>query len=207
MRHTAHVAHHSPGRLRIRVPSAKNNPAELEQIQRSLSKLAGVHEVLINESIGTVTIHYDAKIHPDFQRHLANEPAAQEAVAVSAPPRFEDMGEVDEMIEHEAEFLAQHSDAAKAIVDSMRKVDRALMRATGNAVDLKVVTPLALAAAVFMELGVAAATPVWLTLGLFSFNHFIELHSHGVRDAVPPESDTQSKTSRAAQRKKVRQFP
>ena len=36
MRHAAHVAHHLPGRLRIRVPSAKGNPAALEAMKKKV---------------------------------------------------------------------------------------------------------------------------------------------------------------------------
>jgi hypothetical protein len=82
------------------------------------------------------------------------------------------------MIEKEAEFLASHSHTAEALFKFGRQVDHEVKKATGNTVDLKVLTPLALAIAVFLELGASAATPVWLTLGLFSFNHFVELHTH-----------------------------
>jgi hypothetical protein len=161
----------------MRIPSAKGNRAALEVIQRSLTELKGVNEVQINESIGSVTIHYDPRMHADLSQQLASGSTTQEVVSVQ-PPRIEDMKDMPDMLEKEAEFLSQHSDAAKAIVDWMKALDTSIKRVTGNSVDLKVVAPLALAVAVFAELGVAAATPVWLTLGLFSFNHFIELHSH-----------------------------
>ena len=80
------------------------------------------------------------------------------------------------MIEHEAEFLAEHSDFAKAIFDWVNALDRSVKRATNNSIDFKVIAPLVLAVGAFLELGVTASTPVWLTLGLFSFNHFVDLH-------------------------------
>lgn len=172
----------------MRVPSAKGNQAALEVIQRSLSGLKGVNEVEINESIGSITIHYDPRLHADFSQQLAAGSSTQEVVSVHAPPCLADMKEVPEMLEREAEFLSQHSHTAKAIVDWMKALDTGIKQVTGNAVDLKVMAPLAVAVAVFMELGVAAATPVWLTLGLFSFNHFVELHSQPDPDdaACPP---------------------
>jgi len=97
------------------------------------------------------------------------------------------------MLEREAEFLASHSHTATAVMDGVKRLDLEIKKATNNAVDLKVIGPLVLAAGAFMELGIAAATPVWLTLGLFSFNHFIELHtphpdgdSEGSSEAAPP---------------------
>jgi hypothetical protein len=82
------------------------------------------------------------------------------------------------MLEKEAEFLSSHSHLAKVVFDALRKFDIGLKKATDNNVDLKVLTPLALAVYAFMELGLEAATPVWLTLGVFSFNHFVTLHTH-----------------------------
>ena len=54
MRHKAHVAHHTKGRLRIRVPSAKGDPAALQEIARTLSPVMGVSEVIVNETTGVV---------------------------------------------------------------------------------------------------------------------------------------------------------
>ena len=37
---------------------------------------------------------------------------------------------------------------------------------------------MALAGFTFLEIGAAAATPMWVTLAIFSLNHFVELHAH-----------------------------
>ena len=63
------------------------------------------------------------------------------------------------------------------LFDMLRKFDVGLKRATDNNADLKVLAPLGLAVYAFLELGFEAATPVWLTLGVFSFNHFVTLHT------------------------------
>ena len=182
MRHAAHVAHHSPGRLRIRIPAAKGNAAALEAIRSSLSAMAGVDEVVVNKLIGTITIHYDPRHHAAFQKDLAGVNSQQEVVTVE-PPKLEELEDMGEMLEHEAAFLAEHSHSAKALVDWMNALDRAIKRATDNAVDFRVIAPLILAVGALLELGVESSTPVWLTLGLFSFNHFISLHS------PPPKKD------------------
>jgi hypothetical protein len=177
MRHTAHVAHHSPGRLRIRVPSAKGNPAALEAIRASLASVTGVKDVQVNETIGSLTVNYDPR-HGDFEKRLAGESSQQDVVSVECIPKLEELSEIDGMIVHEAEFLSQHSDFAKTIFGFLNALDRGVRFATNNAIDFKVIAPLALAVGAFMELGIEASTPVWLTLGLFSFNHFIDLHTH-----------------------------
>ena len=189
MPHVAHVAHHSPGRLRIRVPAAKGNAAGIEAIRQSLTKVPGVQQVTINPTIGTITIHYDARHHAAFEKHLAAEASQCGLVKIEPEPKVEELRQIDSTIETEAAFLADHSVTAKAIFDAISSVDHVVKRTTGNTVDLKVILPLALAVGAFMELGVAASTPVWLTLGLFSFNHFVDLHAHN-----DPKSGSRTKT-------------
>jgi hypothetical protein len=183
MRHKAHVAHHTKGRLRIRVPSAKGDPEALEEIKRSLSPIPGVSEVTVNDAIGTITVHYDPDKHVDFHRHLSEAEGSHQEMLNMAPPPAKEAGpisEVDEameMLEKEAEFLSSHSHSAKIVFEGLRKFDAGLKKATNNNIDLKVLAPLSLAVYAFMELGFEAATPVWLTLGVFSFNHFVTLHT------------------------------
>jgi hypothetical protein len=174
--------------MRIRVPSAKGDPAALEEIRRAMASVGGVSEVKVNESLGTVTVLYDPGAHDELHKHLTSDDSHQ-PVKVADCPKLSDLHEVPEMIEKEVEFLAQHSHTAQVVLQTVRQLDNGIKRASGNAVDLKVIAPLALAVGIFMELGVAAATPVWLTLGLFSFNHFIDLHAHhndGAPQSVPP---------------------
>jgi hypothetical protein len=59
-----------------------------------------------------------------------------------------------------------------------KECDRHLKRATNNNIDLKILIPIGLAAFTFLEIGAAAATPMWVTLVIFSLNHFVELHAH-----------------------------
>jgi hypothetical protein len=190
--------------MRIRVPSAKGDPQALEEIRRNLASVVGVNSVEVNESIGTLTIAYDPKQHVNFEAHIANEQSQQHVSLSSTPssaPKLGDLSKIDEMFVKEAEFLAAHSHTAQALMEWINKLDREVKRATNNAVDLKVIAPLALAAGVFFELGVAASTPVWLTLGLFSFNHFVDMHSH------PADGDAASAESPKPLPRRPKRFP
>jgi hypothetical protein len=153
MRQAAHVAHHSRGRLHIRVPSAKGKPAALEAIRLALQNLSGVKAVEVNETIGSVTIHYDPRHHPDLERHLASEDSQQDVINVVSPPKLGDLCEIEGVI-NEAEFLAQHSHVAKSLFDSIESLDLAVKRATNNAIDFKVIAPLGLAVGAFLGLGI-----------------------------------------------------
>jgi hypothetical protein len=178
VKHDAHVAHHAKGRLRVRVPSAKGNPAALEKIKKSMEALDGVREIHVNAITGSITIHYDPKKHAEFHKHLSGKGEHKKHMEMPPPPALTEIDEMAEQLEKEAEYLSKHSHTAKALFDLIRQFDHQLKKATGNQVDLKVITPLGLAVYAFLELGFEAATPVWLTLTVFSFNHFVELHTH-----------------------------
>jgi hypothetical protein len=78
-------------------------------------------------------------------------------------------------IECEAEFLAAHSESAKAIVDFFRHIDREIKIASGNVIDFKILLAAGIIGVTVFEVGASAATPIWLTLTIFSLNHIIEM--------------------------------
>jgi hypothetical protein len=180
-KHRAKVAHHVPGRMRLKLDSAKGNDALLEDIRQNLATMPGVHEILINASTGSVTVHYSVEAHPELltsiDKHQDHFSVAQAPAPGRVPPgtKIDDM---TRMIEEEADFLADHSNTARVVVNFCKEIDRNIKKATNNSVDLKVIVPLGLAAVTFLEIGATAATPVWVTIGLFSLNHFIELQAH-----------------------------
>jgi hypothetical protein len=79
-------------------------------------------------------------------------------------------------IEAEAEFLARHSHSARAVVDFVKKLDREVKRATNNSIDLKIIFAVGIIGLTVFEVGATAATPVWVTLAIFTVNHFIQIH-------------------------------
>jgi hypothetical protein len=171
----AHVVHHIPGRLRLKLPGAKGDPAFLDKVREALAPLEGVEEVIVNSVTGSVLVHYDADNFEDFHEDV-HEHATRHKVFVVAPPKLE-MDDTYDKLEREAEFIASRSHSARAIVDFLKNLDVQLKKASDNSVDLKVIVPLGLAVYSMFGIGLAAATPVWVTLGLFSFNHFLELHA------------------------------
>jgi Zn-dependent membrane protease YugP len=61
--HRAHVASHTPGRLRIKVGGARRNPKALDRIKSGLESRAGVRGVEVSPTTGSLTLHYDPKQH------------------------------------------------------------------------------------------------------------------------------------------------
>lgn len=164
------VEHQVKGRIRMKIPTAKRNPELLEQIKQTFGALPGIQEIKVNPATGSVTLFYDEEEHAGFHSAIS-------AHMQTAPPR-PPSGEYDELarkIEEEAEFLADHSEVAREVVNFFKEVDRSLKLATSNLIDLKLVFIILIAGVTLLEVGPSAATPVWVTLVVFSLNHFVEM--------------------------------
>ena len=171
------IAHQVPGRIRMKIPSAKGNPALLEEIQKTFSVIPGIEEVRVNPETGSVVLRYDTDRHDDFHSGFAHR---YEHHAGHHPHHKPPSNEIDALaskIEEEATFLAEHSQAAKAVVDFCRHWDGEIKHASGNMFDLKMVLCVGLVGFMIFEVGAAAATPVWVTLTLFGLNHFVEMQA------------------------------
>jgi hypothetical protein len=168
------VAHQVPGRVRMKFPGAKGNPELLRQIAETFAAIPGIEGITVNPTTGSLVMNYDTDQHDEFHDHFHRHHGVH---AASYRPPATEIDELARKIEDEAEFLAQHSESARAIVNFFRATDRQIRNATGNNVDLKIVFAAGVIAFTIFEVGAGAATPVWVTLSLFSMNHVIEMHA------------------------------
>jgi hypothetical protein len=178
-KHKAAVAHHTPGRVRMKIPQARDNLALLMQIKEAYANVPGIEAIEIKPSSGSLVLYYDTEHEtdiPSFFQPLPPAPGPEKPHPHHASKTHLD--ETISSIEEEAEFLAEHSAFARTIVTYCKDLDRKLKRVSGNNLDLKIMIPIGLAAVTFLEIGAAAATPMWVTLVIFSLNHFVELHAH-----------------------------
>ncbi len=166
------IAHHVPGRMRIRVHGAKRNPHLLDHVRKTLVEADGVTRIEANRDTGSLVVHYRNKNPRQFAEQMAERGRETQAFDLE----IGEAGEIWSMVDREAEFLAAHSVLARSVVSETTQLDQALKRATDNALDLKVVVPLGLAVISFLYVGTDVATPLWLSLGVFSFNSFVSLH-------------------------------
>ena len=170
MKPKAEVAHHVPGRLRIRIRAARGNVALLESLRQVFAGVPGIDVVNIKPNSGSLVLHYDPRLEAEMARRFANYQHAQ--VEMKRPG--DEFGAFAEQVAAEAEFLAGHSEWARTAVDFCKQVDRQIRISTNNAVDLKIVLALGLAVVTFYGIGAQAATPMWVTLALFALNHVME---------------------------------
>jgi len=178
-KHALRMEHQTLGRVRMKFASAKGDPELLDEIGRRFASIAGVQSCEVNPITGSVVLVYDTQRHNDFHDHLRRHCEEHHGAAPPRPPGTE-LDEITRKIEDEAEFLAEHSHAAKSVVHICKYLDRHIKLATSNTVDLKIGLAGGIVALSLLEMGAFAATPVWLTLGVFSLNHFVELQQHHV---------------------------
>jgi Heavy metal associated domain 2 len=181
MRAKLQIAHQVPGRIRMKIPSAKGNPEQLEEYRQTLSLIPGIEQVEVNPDTGSIVLKYDPDQHDDFHagfHHHCNQHHGNGA-AHHRPPTSE-IDALASKIEQEAEFLAEHSETARAVVDFCKRTDREIKIATGNVLDLKMVLAIGVVGFTIFEVGATAATPVWVTLSLFGLNHFIEMQTEQI---------------------------
>lgn len=167
------IEHQVPGRIRMKVRSAKGKPELLEAYRDVLAVIPGIDKVETNPETGSILLLYDPdrhdSVHADFHEHY------REHHDRTHRPPSDEISKLAAKIEEEAEFLAEHSHVARVFVDFCKQCDRQIKVATGNTLDLKMMLALGVIGVTVFEVGATAATPVWVTLALFGLNHFIEM--------------------------------
>ena len=178
----AHIAHQMPGRVRFKIPAARDNPELLEQIRRVFADMPGLKQTQVKPGTGSLVLRYDPRDAAAFEARLMQQWREVPPLMPRRPQKPRDLpgnefAKATRQIEAEAELLAGHSHSARVIVDFFKDADREFKMLTNNIVDLKIVLALALAVATFAGVGASAATPMWVTLALFALNHFLELQT------------------------------
>jgi hypothetical protein len=186
------IEHQVPGRVRMKIPAGKGNPELLKQISEVFGVIPGIEEIIVNPTTGSVVLHYDAdrhdEFHGSFRQHYDAHGAAHGSANGGMHGADTELDKLTGSIEAEAEFLASHSHSARAVVDFVKKLDREVKLATNNTIDLKIVFAVGIIALTVFEVGATAATPVWVTLAIFTVNHFIEMHERQMRSNTTTNS-------------------
>jgi hypothetical protein len=183
-KHHLKVEHSVPGRIRIKIPAGKGNAELLEEIKETFGAIPGIERITVNPTTGSLVLQYDEDRHDEFHGDL------QQHLPTAHRPPSNEIDEIARKFEDEAEFLAEHSQVARAVVDFFKDLDVRVKAASGNMIDLKIVLAIGIIGFTVLEVGASAATPVWVTLVIFSLNHFIEMHPPGARAGRATEPAT-----------------
>lgn len=131
--HSAEIAHHIPGRIRVRLHRQSRHPHILHRLQTTLSAQPGVHHVEVREVAGSVTVHYDSQQHT-----MTGILGLLEDLDVV-------VGTVTEVLHIENSVEEDgRGKAALTLTGALDDLDRRLAALTGTAFDLRVLFPLSL---------------------------------------------------------------
>ena len=174
------IEHQVPGRVRMKIPAGKGNPELLKQVSETFAVIPGIEHVTVNPTTGSVVLFYDVdrhdEFHGTFRGHYETHGGANAGGNALMHGADTELDKLTGSIEAEAEFLASHSHTARAVVDFVKKIDHEIKVATNNNLDLKIVFAVGIICLTVFEVGATAATPVWVTLAIFTVNHFIQMH-------------------------------
>jgi hypothetical protein len=170
-----------PGRIRIKVTGARDDADYFAVVRRLISELSGVESVRVNATSSSIVVAYNPS-------DLVFRIRLRESSAVNEWLDLTDAGGVfaamDEAVATGVRYLEQHSRLAESVVSTAEQLDTHLRRVSDGYLDLKLLLPLGVAVATSLHKARAKGTPMWMTMGIFAFNAFLNLHRHRIDAAV-----------------------
>ena len=163
-RHSARIASLVPGRLRIKLRHGGDESAGLlHRLKSRLEAREGVHEVRVNPSIASLTLHYDHRRHG----------------TAGVLGLLEDVDVMVESIGHLPSVRAGEDASNGSFIAAAEDLNRRLHRWTGLPLDVKLLLPILFLAAGLWSTArkglMVEAVPGWLFLW-FAFDMFVKLH-------------------------------
>ncbi|MGZ5050212.1 MAG: HMA2 domain-containing protein [Methylobacter sp.] len=170
------VASHVPGRIRFKLHKRNADRKTMEGVKHNLEGLEGIRDVRLNPACGSVTVRYDHSRH-----------------SMSGILGFlEDMDVIIESIKHLPDIGTDDSNDLSEFMSAVNDLNRRFYEATGLALDLKIVLPLA-----FLGAGIWSISQKGLMLekvpGLLfvwlAFDIYVKMHAERAgRPGVEPQS-------------------
>jgi hypothetical protein len=169
----AQVIHHIPGRIRIKLPFLKGAAAKSEQINQLLLPIEGLKQVDFNPVTGSVLLHYDPQKHEEFSKQLTeyvHDTMGFSLVSTVTNGRARAEGN------QPVTPVIRDTKLARQISKFFTDINQNVKAATDDAFDLKSLLPVGLGAYALLKVGSGVTTPLWVTLGIFSFTSFAILN-------------------------------
>jgi len=176
------LAHHHPGRLRVRADVFRAGRGEAEpadsglahEVIQALDAMAGISRVVHNARTGSLLVEY--------------EPGLVEPDAIAAR-----IAEIARLISpFDPRAARPVFQPASAVIDGARELNAIAQELTGGRADLRSIVPAALAgvAAYSFAFGKGPRLPRWDNLLWWSYSVFASLHARDMAKAgstAPPE--------------------
>src|SRR5882672_4071412 len=86
MAHKAHIVHHSPGRVRLRLHRKRHDPEFFRAVQDRLMRCDNVHQVDVNPATGSILVRYSGEISGLIGQAMAHGLTEFAEVELGLPP-------------------------------------------------------------------------------------------------------------------------
>jgi hypothetical protein len=158
--HDAEIRHHIPGRMRLAIKGAKEDPPRLDEIKQALSEIPGVRAVTATAGAAGFVVQYDPGLDPGFRDTVAERCRAAGLFELGA------LADEEQTVTH------------RALDETFDSVNRSLRHATRNVATLKEAFPFAVAAYAVAFVDKAVAASQWLNWIQFAFSSYLDLHQN-----------------------------
>ena len=169
----AWLAHHVPGRLRMKLPDAAGDDELLDGLQQWLAALPEVTAARFNALAACVVVDYLPDT-PDFPVRLREAAAAAGRFELELSARAQPSEPAPSP--RRRQRVHDRSLVAEVLMAQSHQADDRVREACGGVVDLKTLLPLLAGLASVKSSRSQAGTPAWMTLAIFAFNTFVSLH-------------------------------
>ena len=168
------LAHHHPGRLRVRADALINAQETFERIREALDGQPGITAVTYAAQSGSILIQYEPG-HAD----------PDDVVAVIA-----DAADLARPLD-EDELRRKRADPALVAIGVARELNKLTEELTGHRADLRALGPAAIAglAAYSFVKEAGQRLPRWDNLLYWSFNIFVMLHKREIDGSSPSDAE------------------
>jgi hypothetical protein len=167
--------------MRLKVLGAPTEQNFFATVKKVIASLQGVECVRVNAASSSIVIDY-SPADTVFHFRLQDDPDVNTWLCLEGDDAL--LAGIDEAVATGSHYFARHSRLAEGIVTSAEQLDSRLRRASDGYLDLKLLLPLAFAAATSMRQARGRGTPMWLSLSTFAFNSFLSLHRQRINAPV-----------------------
>jgi hypothetical protein len=167
--------------MRLKVLGASADQDFFATVKSVIAGLQGVQSVRVNTASSSIVIDY-SPADTVFHFRLQDDPDVNTWLSLEGDDAL--LAGIDEAVSASSHYVGRHSRLAEGLVSGAEELDSRLRQVSDGYLDLKLLLPLAFAAATSMRQAHGRGTPMWLSLGTFAFNSFVSLHRQRINAPV-----------------------